>query len=501
MKANHLFYLAASLLLLSCGGEDKKEPDNPPVPIQFTGNVQFHTKATDAGFEMNDQIGVYISKWNGNSQNGLYSSGNHADNHLYTYASGGFTSNPILYYPNDGNAIDVYAYYPRVVTSSATTIPFTVKSDQTSAKSYTDSDFMTAHIFGRTVSTLPIPLTFTHALSRIVIELDETSMPAGTASVRLDNVYTSCRYDLSTDESTTTGSKGQITLQPNGKNRFVGILPPQSIQAGEQLAIVTIGGKEYSWKPKQQAVFLANTEHEYILVMENNDPIAFTGTINPWGKPRINEVVPTDIQARIREHMPIYNGENPPDVMGTYLVNPVEMIHSSISGDMEVGYEFADQLFRFTNQSFAYNTLDYESIQGTGDQSGEGYFISGSGNNFTVFFNTTGTSNGIATKQATVISGTKTSSGISYYRMAFVMLEKGADPTGQLVPVGTLRIFKDGNELASNSSWLKSEEIDDSGYLMIEMFRETPPEEAEPEPEPEESVPNDAIPLPLDIEE
>jgi len=54
---------------------------------------------------------------------------------------------------------------------------------------------------------------------------------------------------------------------------------------------------------------------------------------------------------------------------------------------------------------------------------------------------------------STLISGTLTSSGIINFHYAFVLLEKGSDPTNQLVPVNTYRIFKDSDGLAINNTW------------------------------------------------
>lgn len=455
-KFRQLLFIAAGFALFSCEkDEGPKEQESPPMPILFSSGVNVYSKATDAGFEVNDQIGVYVTQWSGNTQPTLTSSGNYVDNQLYTYASGGFSSSPVVYYPKDGSKVDVYAYYPRVSSASATNIAFAVKADQSSQTGYTQSDLMVASAFGKSSSTSPIPLAFSHTLSKIVIKLDGNSVPSGTVSIKLGNIYTNCKYNLSNGECTTTGSKSQLTLRATGNNTFTGILPPQSFDNSQVLATISIGGTDYTWKPSTSLNFLGNAEYEYTLYFEKNgDPVTFTATINPWGKPKIDNVVPPEIQARIEQHMPIYNGGTPPNVMGTYLVNPTTMIHSSIPGDMDVDYDFADMYLRFYNQNTTDNTLDYDEKQGTGSSAtGKGVFISGSGKNFTVFFNTTGVTSGISTKEATVISGTITSGGISNYRYAFVMLEKGSDPKGLLVDVGTLRVFKDGNELASIASW------------------------------------------------
>lgn len=66
---------------------------------------------------------------------------------------------------------------------------------------------------------------------------------------------------------------------------------------------------------------------------------------------------------------------------------------------------------------------------------------------------TEGTSSGIYTKTALVISGTKTSTGIQGIRYAFVMVEKGDDPDSKLMDEGVFRVFEDGNGTALLTTW------------------------------------------------
>ncbi len=98
--------------------------------------------------------------------------------------------------------------------------------------------------------------------------------------------------------------------------------------------------------------------------------------------------------------------------------------------------------------------MTYASKQGSSSEgSSDEVTVSGSNDDFTAYFISTGTNSGISFKTATVISGTKTSSGIKNYLNAFILLEKGADPNGKLMGVNEFRIFKDNNNLASNTTW------------------------------------------------
>ena len=125
-------------------------------------------------------------------------------------------------------------------------------------------------------------------------------------------------------------------------------------------------------------------------------------------------------------------------------------------GGYEPGHVVMDTYIRFYNQNTSNNTLDYEDKSGNSGGEGKGAFISGYGNNFSAFFNTKGISEeGISYKTALIISGTKTSSGIQNLYYAFIMVEKGADPTNELMDVGVFRIFKDEDGMAKNSVWAR----------------------------------------------
>lgn len=148
---------------------------------------------------------------------------------------------------------------------------------------------------------------------------------------------------------------------------------------------------------------------------------------------------------------------NPPNVEGVYLVDPFVTVYCEDegTGGYEPGDLVASNYIKLSNQNFTNNTLDYEnmSVSGNSHSTGEGAFISGSGNNFTAFFNTIGESSDIYTKTALVISGTKSASGIQNLQYAFIMVEKGYDPNEVLMKEGVFRVFKDQDGLSINTSW------------------------------------------------
>lgn len=155
--------------------------------------------------------------------------------------------------------------------------------------------------------------------------------------------------------------------------------------------------------------------------------------------------------------MPIHDGNNPPNIEDCYFINPFEIVYCQEQGNG--GYNPGDIVYSiyylFQNQNTSAGTIDYSSVSvsGTSWSTCKDAYIRGSDNNFTAFFNTEGISDGISTKTALVISGTKTSEGIKDLYYAFVMVEKGDDPDGVLMKEGIFRVFRDKDGMSVNDTW------------------------------------------------
>ena len=185
--------------------------------------------------------------------------------------------------------------------------------------------------------------------------------------------------------------------------------------------------------------------------------VLMDGTVIPievYRDTRLDNVVPEDIQAQMSDYMPFYTGVTPPSLENAYLMSPSETVFCEDSF-YAPGEIVEDMLIKFSNFNSKDNVVDYEESnkRGTSYAASKGAFVSGSGNYFTAFFNTEGYSDGIATKTALVISGIVVNGGIKNLRYAFVMVEKGSDPTHKLMDEGVFRVFKDGDDFSEVTAW------------------------------------------------
>ena len=171
--------------------------------------------------------------------------------------------------------------------------------------------------------------------------------------------------------------------------------------------------------------------------------------------PRMDDVVPEQIREKMRDYMPIYNGVNPPNIEGAYLLSPYKTVFCE-DGVYSPGQVIDTYKIKFSNQNFDANTIDmikYDTEEANTYDIGKGAFISGDGSNFTAFFSTEGYSRGVYTRTALVISGTKNGQNLQDLHCGFVMVGKGDDPDHKVMDVGVFRIFKDGDRVSKPTTW------------------------------------------------
>lgn len=474
------FLLAAVIALAGCGSDDDKDNYTPPTPppnetdpqdpkdpqpgdnvtVNFTAAMNAMSRATDTSFENGDLIGVFAVKASEGDKRGIIAnSGNYADNVSYRYNGGMLvpTSNGIT--KEEGTKLFYTAVYPYTSQAGAT-FDFTVNSDQRSYANHTGSDLCTASTDA--TDATQVNLNFTHRLSRIVANFTGDGWGSDDMIVSI-NALPTAQADINDLKFTAKGSKTRLYFSPNGTRSYKVILPPQVFNDGEYFLQVTVNGKTYDIKAQTQISLVSGKSYEYTINMNASAPdvITFTGDINPWNtEDKIDDIIPEDLQDDLEPWITIYKGNSPPNIEGTYFIDPFVTVYCQDQGNggYDPGTLVNSEYVKFSNQNMTFNTLDISerTANGSSTASGNGAFISGTGNNFSAFFNTVGQSHGISTKTALVISGTKTQNGIANLRYAFVMVEKGSDPNHYLMEEGVFRVFEDQDGLSVKATWPSS---------------------------------------------
>ncbi|MCB0806242.1 MAG: hypothetical protein KDC05_10625 [Bacteroidales bacterium] len=155
-------------------------------------------------------------------------------------------------------------------------------------------------------------------------------------------------------------------------------------------------------------------------------------------------------------NMPIVEGDNPPDVSGTYIVNPNELMRSTVEND-NIGENFPDYFLSFKSPNEGSNSFKTTTVcepfelDGTADIS----FIQGSENAFSVFtvMETTDQINNDSFISVEVYTGHLTDEGIQYLTNASIMLNDHGDPNDHYIEINEGRMFKDGNNFSDKSGF------------------------------------------------
>jgi hypothetical protein len=148
--------------------------------------------------------------------------------------------------------------------------------------------------------------------------------------------------------------------------------------------------------------------------------------------------------------MIINEGNQPPIVEGSFQVNPTVLLAPyGLNDAFKKGKVVKDFRIRLSNQKNGDVFYEEKEDNTTDSQSGTASFLSGNGNKFTLFSETTGVSNGIGIKQLVVISGEISGTGIKNFQYVFTITQKNGDETNtKLIPINQARVYEDGNGLA-----------------------------------------------------
>ena len=142
----------------------------------------------------------------------------------------------------------------------------------------------------------------------------------------------------------------------------------------------------------------------------------------------------------------IHAGTMPPVVSGIFLMHPDSCIYDNSPGH-NAGSLFDDYKFKFTDQNntlFTVTVAQKNVVSGVINSTPVSSFVSGSGNDFSVFILRTLSPSGIVVQQFNVLSGTLTQNGIQNFQNTLYMRSKTGDPNNTIAPAGTVRVFVTG---------------------------------------------------------
>jgi len=229
---------------------DSKLPDQKEIVLDIM-HPSALTRATETAFEKNDQVGVYVTA----DGKALQLGGNEVNNALFAYDGKTWTATQKVYW-NEGKH-NVYAYYPfSTQVDDVDNYSFSVMEDQSTAKGFTQSDFLWASAEGVTASASPVKMQFAHKMSCIVVKLEkgdnfEGSIP-NDAEVYIYSTVAKAAISLSTGDVAKDSYAGTSTIRCLKKSatEYTAIVVPQNISSRRPLVEVIVGGVSYLMEGK-----------------------------------------------------------------------------------------------------------------------------------------------------------------------------------------------------------------------------------------------------------
>lgn len=163
------------------------------------------------------------------------------------------------------------------------------------------------------------------------------------------------------------------------------------------------------------------------------------------------DFIPDEILDEIEANgQPIYDGYDPPKLEGTFFVSDLVKVESNFV-DTANPYGFADETITFSDYNEDKLTLKIDYKQGGSIGEGLGSFISGKGNNFTIYvrIDVEDLNNGHTHLLTKVVSGTLEENGIRDISISIFMVDDKGDPHDRLIENGQGRRFKDSNNFSN----------------------------------------------------
>lgn len=301
----HILFSISIILSMTACDSDISDTINPQeqntILLSPYINEGVTTRMTGTAFENNDAIGVYAVAHLNNNQTEGDIKDSYAPNIKHVYDGSVWSIPQNAYFPWAGsqNKIVLYAYYPYNIAATAVnskSYPFTVESDQSTKSAFMLSDFLWAKSDATAPTSSKIPLSFTHQMSKIIIniksERDFTDEEVKNFQTNLLNTYLDGTINLSTGEASILSETQKKTLKPYKRiNATTGyaatleaIVLPQTITALTELFSISLtdGVTPYIYRPTDDLIFSSHKQYTFNITISRTGISVTTNEITDW---------------------------------------------------------------------------------------------------------------------------------------------------------------------------------------------------------------------------
>ena len=290
MKKETIYLALLSILTAACSNEDGGQAGAPADAIVLTasmGKADATRGSQDVqatAFDEGELVSVEMTARN--MERSVYrAAAVDADgkNELTAYTTA-------LTWPANNGSVSIRAYYPSTVTSSTAT--FTVQADQSSDDNYKLSDLMYAEPVANQAKAASVPLTFHHALSKVVVKLtagsgaDDAMLSHCAVAVKAcKTAALSGGVATPVADATAAADYGYIKIGTGAA--VAGIIVPQTIDGSataQPFVRETIGEKHLYYKLRTRKAFEARKMYTYTLRVDLGEVILLSAAVEDWNE-------------------------------------------------------------------------------------------------------------------------------------------------------------------------------------------------------------------------
>lgn len=263
-----------ALSMISCGRE-AVQPTN--TELRLSSGVETQSRAAFGGADIQipaDQtIMVYVDETGGMP---LYER-----NVLTTDGNGTISGGVKMYFPGNGCNIDIYALHTNTIFTGdaypASALTHTVSTDQRTLAGYAVSDLLYARTTNVAKTTIAVPLTFYHLLSKVQIAVKPgnglTAAEIKGVSIGgtlIDAVFTPDKQTApNAVEVAAAGSAADIAIGADVTDDFAApqfndaIIVPQTVSVGTAFVVVHLAAGDLIYRLPTNVTFTGGKRYIY----------------------------------------------------------------------------------------------------------------------------------------------------------------------------------------------------------------------------------------------
>lgn len=306
MKSKIFTIITAAFLTVASGCSDEpmtndSDKGDANLPLTLQADYPTLTRASDAGFEDGDQMGVFVLDYKEDAPESI-DGYPHASNVRFIFNGGNNTwaGSTQLYWSDTKTPADIIGYYPfRTEISSTRAMSVEVERHQDTEGTdgqpggYEASDLLYAKSSKVMPTSERVNLTFMHALAGLKVTLlagqgfGDDEWAALDKGVLFPDMESTGSIDLATG-AVTTSPDARVSIIPVDYNGdFRAVTMPQDVAAGTPAVSVTVDGKSYNLVKDSAMRLEAGKLHTFTITVNKKADgglqLVLTGeSVTPW---------------------------------------------------------------------------------------------------------------------------------------------------------------------------------------------------------------------------